>query len=339
MPLNKLLVVGSSRSLRPGVGVVGHHLVTQCSNREGVTRRAHPRSESVAIHFLDRGCGIGIGAVHIVVARTRESGCRHDRRIHVLRLSRHERDLIAELAVLRAEQRIRNHLVVGGRSRIRVQDRSWVVHASDHHRWPIPGRVGGVDFPGRVGQAIVDPPMVAVHARNFVSGPILDRDWHVWRRELLTKNRRERIEFGSEVVRDYAGEVGGDVRRAEDVELRQRRCLVLQRDFLAVAQIARSSGKGRYFVGLREDAHEVRHDARLAHTGPELFHASRVAFAAGQVQSTQIRGLVLSVVGVVARADRGLVGENIDGTQSTELLRDRRDVIVADQDVLVFFLN
>ena len=40
-----------------------------------------------------------------------------------------------------------------------------------------------------------------------------------------------------------------------------------------------------------------------------------------------------------ASFDRGLVGENIDGTQSTELLRDRRDLIVADQDVLVFFLN
>ena len=304
-----------------------------------MTRRAHPRSEPVAIHFLDRGCGIGIGAIHIVVARTGESGCRHDRRIHVLCLSRHERDLIAELAVLRAEQRVRNHLVVGGRSRIRVHDGSWVVHAGDHHRRPIAGRVGGIDFPGRVGQAIVGAPMVAIHAVDFVSGPILDTHWHVWRRELLTKSRGERIEFGSEVVRDYAGEVGGDVGRAEDVELRQRRCLVLQRDFPTVAQIARSSGKGCYFLGLREDAHEVRHDARLAHTGPELFDASRVAFTAGQVQRTQIRGLVLGVVGVVARADCGLVGQNIDRAKSAELLRDRRDVIVSDQDVLVLFLD
>ena len=129
------------------------------------------------------------------------------------------------------------------------------------------------------------------------------------------------------------------MRRAEDVELCQRRCLVLQRDFLAVAQIARSTSKGRHFLGLREDAHEVRHDAGLAHTGPELFHASRVAFAAGQVQSTQIRGLVLSVGGVVARADRGLVGQDIDRAKSAELLGNWGDVIVADQDVLVFFLN
>src|SRR5205807_10391876 len=120
--------------------------------------------------------------------------------------------------------------------------------------------------------------------------------------------------------------MGSNMGGAKDIELRQRRRLVGQGDLLAVAQIARSSGKGCYFVGLREDAHEVRNDARLAHARPELLYASCVTFAAGQVESTQVLCLVLGIVGVVAGANRGLVGENIDGTKSAELLRDRCDV-------------
>src|SRR5207249_4761127 len=95
-------------------------------------------------------------------------------------------------------------------------------------------------------------PLVGIHAGGFVSGPILDGYRQVGRRKFLTELRRERVEFRSKVVRDNAGEVGGDVSRGEDPELRQRRRLVIERDFLAVAEIASSSGERRYFMGLRE---------------------------------------------------------------------------------------
>ena len=56
-------------------------------------------------------------------------------------------------------------------------------------------------------------------------------------------------------------------------------------------------------------------------------------------RTTQIRRLVLGIVGIVAGSHRGLVRHNINGAECAELLRDRCDVIVADEDVLVLFLN
>src|SRR5207249_10696945 len=138
------------------------------------------------------------------------------------------------------------------------------------------GRVGRVNFPARIRQAVVGAPMIGIHAVEFRSGPILDRDWHVRRRKLLPELRREGIEFWSVIVRDDSGGVGGDVGGAEDVELRQRRHLFLQVDFLAVAQRPCRPSDGRYFLGLREDAHEVRHDTLLAYARPELLYASRI---------------------------------------------------------------
>src|SRR5207253_7807571 len=119
---------------------------------------------------------------------------------------------------------------------------------------------------------------------------------------------------------------------AEDVELRQRRHLFLQVDFLAVAQRPCRPSEGRYFLGLREDAHEVRHDTLLAYARPELLYASRITLVSRR--TTQIRRLVLGIVGIVAGSHRGLVRHNINGAECAELLRDRCDVIVADEDVL-----
>ena len=55
-------------------------------------------------------------------------------------------------------------------------------------------------------------------------------------------------------------------------------------------------------------------------------------------------GRVLGVVGVVpglicSRSHRGLVGKDEDVAEAAELLGDRRDVVIADQDVLVLFLD
>ncbi len=49
--------------------------------------------------------------------------------------------------------------------------------------------------------------------------------------------------------------------------------------------------------------------------------------------------LILRVIGVVGAGDLGLVGKDENVAQAAKLLRYRRDEVVADQDVLVFFLH
>ena len=61
----------------------------------------------------------------------------------------------------------------------------------------------------------------------------------------------------------------GDVGRGEDEEPRVHRHLVGQGHFLAVAQRPSRSGKGRRFLGLREEAQVVGHNAHLAHARPD----------------------------------------------------------------------
>ena len=47
-----------------------------------------------------------------------------------------------------------------------------------------------------------------------------------------------------------------------------------------------------------------------------------------------------TLVAVVDRRNGGLVGQDVDrASEARELHRDRRDVVVADQDVLVLFLH
>jgi len=167
-----------------------------------------------------------------MVVFRREGGCRNDRRVEISGLAGHERQLIAELAVGRLVERIRRHAVA-----------ATVVHAHDHHLRDVTAGIRRVHRERGVVQAIIDALLVGIDPRNLVAGKVLDRHRQVGRRELLAEVRRERVEFRREVVRDHSGEVTGYVRRAEHVELRQHRHLVLERDQLAIAKMASGSGK------------------------------------------------------------------------------------------------
>src|SRR5205807_2102777 len=354
-----LLIVWSRRAGGTDVGVVRHHLVAQCVDRERVTRCAHPWADPIAIHLVDGRRSIRIGAVRIVVAGTGEGGGRGHRRVHVLRLSRHERNLVTELAVLRVKERIRDHLPEG---RIRngharriedcqtgIPDLPRIVHARDHHGRRIAGGIRRVDLPGRVGQAVVGAPLIGIHARDLLTAPVFDRDRQVGRGELLAELRRERIELGGEVVGDDAGEVRGDVRRGEHPELRERGGLVIELYQLAIAQVALGAGERRHFRRLREQADVVRNDARGADARPEALDAAGVALVArqGRLSSESLRrilrvgrvvGRQRPLVAVVDGRNGGLVGQDVDrASEARELHRDRRDVVVADEDVLVLF--
>ena len=131
------------------------------------------------------------------------------------------------------------------------------------------------------------------------------------------------------------------VRGAEDVELRQHRRLRIQTHFLAVAQRTVGTRERSDLRRLREQADEVRHLAHFAHAGPERLVAAGVAFMAGQCGvATQAGGRILRVQRIVGSGDRRLVGQDVHSRcQAGDLHRGRGDVVVADQDVLVFFLD
>ena len=293
---NGLFIERNGGSRGPGVPIVGHRLVAQGGDGDGVAGLAHPRSFAIAIDFADSGRGCGFGAVGMVVA-FRESGGRHDGRVQVLSGARHKGQLIAELAVARVEQRIRGTPGAG------------VVHADDHHGGRIAGGVGRIDFPTGISHAVVGAPLVGIHAGDLGAGPIFEGYRQVGRRKLLTELGREGIEFGSEIVRDTAGEFGGDVGGSVDVELGDGGRLVAERHFLAVAEVASGTGEGRYLFGLREETDVVGHDALLADAGPNgLEREHGDGFGPGH--GAQALGGILGVVGVVGGANRGLVGND-----------------------------
>ena len=101
------------------------------------------------------------------------------------------------------------------------------------------------------------------------------------------------------------------------------------------------AGERRGLPGAREQAVEVGHDALRADARPEGLDAAGVAFVAREGQRAEVVGRVQAarVVRVVVRVHRGLVGHDEDVAEAGELLRDRRDVDVAHQDVLVLFLD
>src|SRR5271165_2464830 len=187
--------------------------------------------------------------------------------------------------------------------------------------------------------------MVRIYARDFVPGPILDGDGQVWRSELLAKLRREGIEFRGVVVRNAASELRGNMSGGVNVELRDRAHLVGERNFLAVAQVAGRSGERRNLVGLRVQAYVVGHDTRLAHAGPGWLRDEPGNDIVARRGPEALRR-VLGVVGVVARtrvllrsSHRSLVRNDENVAQAAEFLGHRRDEVVADQNVLVFFLH
>src|ERR1700692_463735 len=98
MARGSLLVEWSLRSLRTRIGIVRDRLITQCSNCEKTSRLLNPWPLAISIDFADRRSGIRISAIRMVISR-RECGGRHDRSVKVPRLSWHERQLVAEVAV------------------------------------------------------------------------------------------------------------------------------------------------------------------------------------------------------------------------------------------------
>ena len=300
-------------------------------------RRARSPGADVALEvgaLDDRGRVRILGIRQVVVIRER-LGRRH-RRVHVGREARHERRLVAEVAIGRVVGRIRDHLAVSRRRRVQVLDRTRVVHARDRHLRRVAGRVRRVHFPAREVHAVVGTPLVGVDAGDFVADEIAHADRQVRDAELLAELRRERVELRGHVVGHAADEVRRDVILGEHVELRADRFLVVQRDFLAIAQRPRSPRERRRLAGRREQAHHVRHDASLADARPDLIGAREIRPG---VDDAEVGRRVHRVAGVVIAVQRRLVGQDEDITQAGDLLGDRSDVNVTHEDVLVLFLD
>ena len=329
MARDLLLVVRGRGGGRSAVAVPVDRLVAQRRDGQRMSCRADPRTGRVTDDAGHGRCRVRKGAIWRVIAARGERLHRHNRRVEVPRLTGHERQLIAELTVARLEQRIRRRA------------EACIVHAHGHHRRGVARRVGRIDFPRRVIQAVVQAELVRIDAVDRVAAPVFDTDRHVCGCKFLAELRRERIKFGREVVQDDALEVRGHVRGAEEVELRQRRALRIQRHFLAIAQRTEGTGERSNFQRLREQADVVGHLPHFAHAGPVGLNAAGVAFMAGQRRvATQVGGRILRIQRVIGFSEHRLVGQDVDGTAETrDLHRGRRDVVVANQNVLVLFLH
>ncbi len=128
------------------------------------------------------------------------------------------------------------------------------------------------------------------------------------------------------------------MRRAEHIELRQHLHLILEDHLLAIAERPRGPGERRLLSGARIQAVEVGHRTQRARTGPEGLEAAGIALVMGfaeigrQIQSARI-------VRIVSRVHRCLVRHDEDVAETRELLRDRRHVDIAQENVLVLFLH
>src|SRR4051794_14844836 len=129
------------------------------------------------------------------------------------------------------------------------------------------------------------------------------------------------------------------VGRGEHIELRQRRHLISERNFLAVAQVPDCAREWSYLSRLREQADEVWNSALLANARPERFYAAGITLLAGEYGPAQILGGILGVVGIVSSTDFCLVRQNENVAQATELLLARRNVVAADQNFFFFFFT
>ncbi len=131
----------------------------------------------------------------------------------------------------------------------------------------------------------------------------------------------------------------GDMRRAEHPEFRQYRSLILQADLLAIAESARGAGERSHLGRGREQAYIVGHGPQRTGTGPEALDTAGIALVARESDRSQGLSRVLRVVRIGQCSHRRLIGQDEDIAQAGELLGDRRNVVVADQDVLVLFLH
>ena len=177
----------------------------------------------------------------------------------------------SRIAVRRVVRRIGDHHRTAMRIRgaARIRDRTRVVHAGDHHLRDVAAGTRRIDRPCRVVETVESAPLVGVDAADFLAREIPEGHRRVGHGELLAELRRERIELGGEVIGDRAGEVAGDVRGGEDIELRERRHLVLEHDLLAIAKRPRRTRERRGLFCAWEQAVEVRNDAIGADAGPE----------------------------------------------------------------------
>src|SRR5205807_10119578 len=113
------------------------------------------------------------------------------RSVQVVGIGGHERVLVAEVAVIRVEVRIGDQT-----ARRWARNRTWIVHAGNHHGWSIAGGVGRIDLPGRVHQSVEDPPLVRVHAGNLHPVVIFNGYGGIGHGKLLAVGRSRWVEFG-----------------------------------------------------------------------------------------------------------------------------------------------
>ncbi len=307
---------------------------------------AYPRSSAttgdrITRDTLDGRCGIRVVTIRrVVTISERRNG--NNRCIHVSCVGRHERPFVAEVAVAGVVAWISNHLPQGWRARTCIQDWARIVHARDLHGWCVTGWVGRIDLPRRKDQSVVDTPLIGVNAGNLHAVVILNRYRRVWHSKLLAESGRGGVKFGRKVIRNEPGEVSGSRRLSPHEEVRLRLHLVFQSKLLAIAEGTSSTGKGRHFPGFWRHAHEIWDDAKLAHTRrrhQDECARSEAADAIPAKISCRIGRAASGPICQIGVVDGGLVGHDEDVAEAAELLCDWRDIVIANQDVLIFLLG
>ncbi len=193
LPLIERGLLGS----RTRIGVIGNLLRSERRNQQRVrATRGNPRTRIgvawgrhgryVMIDTGNRRRRVRIRAIRQIVV-VRKGHRRDHRRIQVRGLPGHERNLIAEVAVGRVVRGILDHHGLARRIECAARNRTRVVHAGSHHLRDITGRVRGIDTPARVVEAVVQAPLVGVHAAHFIAVEVPQRDGQVRGRELLTE--------------------------------------------------------------------------------------------------------------------------------------------------------
>src|SRR5205807_9654998 len=264
-----LQVIGGGVRRGAGVRRILNRLITQSCDGQLVALRAYPRPNAIAIHFLDGRCSIRVRTIWWIVALG-ERRCWNYRRVQVGGIARHQGPFIAEVAIIRVVVGISDELSWVSR----IRNRTRIVHAENHHVWPVPRDIRRVHLPRRGRQPVERAPLVGVHARNFDSVVVPDAYRHVDHSELLAESRVRRVKFRSEVIRNEPGIVSGGRSLRPDEEIRVGLHLVIEGNLFAVAQRTQRAGKRRYFAGFRGNAQIIRHDAHETDAGRTLLDGS-----------------------------------------------------------------
>src|SRR5207302_8024807 len=119
--------------------------------------------------------------------------------------------------------------------------------------------------------------------------------------------------------------------------------LVMECDFLAIAKATERTRERRHFSRFGRGAHEIRHYSQLANARswhhlqsprPEAANVETPSEVGGRVRAAAATSI--TAVGIV---DGRLVGHDENVANDPELLRHGRNEVVADEDVLVLFLD